>query len=122
MAKNTLKAPVCYIEIPAPDLKKAETFYSSVFGWDVRSSDLSGQPYSSWSTSKEQGGGFDPNLSVKDGGVLFYLEVDDIPAALKTIEDCKGAVIQKKMNLGEHGFIATFKDPNGNRVGLWSRK
>ena len=50
------------------------------------------------------------------GGVLFYLEVDDIPAALKTIEDCKGAVIQKKMNLGEHGFIATFKDPNSNRI------
>ena len=117
-------SPICYIEIPAPDVEKAAAFYRSVFGWAVTESSLSDQPYSTFSTG-EGGfeGGFDSRKSAQAGGVLLYLKVEDLAATLKTIAEAGGSVVGDKSAVGgDFGFFAIFKDPNGNHLGIWARE
>jgi uncharacterized protein len=110
-------ATMCYVEIPSPSLEKAKTFYSKVFGWAV--SDSSMPNYSHFEAGESgMSGGFDPNLSVQDGGVIFYLGVGDIPGSLKTVQREGGSVLQEKTAVGpnaEFGYLAIARDPNGNR-------
>ncbi len=118
MKPPTRHAGICYLEIPAPSLEKAQVFYSAVFGWDMKPS----EGYLSFKTGMLGfEGGFDPKLPVGEGGVVIYVEVKDIPAALKAVKEAGGTVLQDKTGIGEHGFVGFFRDPNGNRIGLWSK-
>ncbi len=115
---------ICYIEIPTPNLKKAGEFYSETFGWKVEPGPIPDY----WMFSTGEGGlsgGLDPNLPVRnDGGVLFYLQVEDIPQAIERVCHAGGQEIQKKTPIadGQYGYLAIFKDPNDNRIGLWSKQ
>ena len=115
---------ICYLEIPAPDVEKAGAFYSVVFGWSIKSSNLSDKMYWEFSTGEGQlSGGLDPALHVQDGGVLLYLKVENIAETLTAVEAAGGSVVRKKFDIGGgYGFSALFKDPNGNRLGLFSVK
>lgn len=115
-------ASVCYVEIPAPDIEKAGTFYSSIFGWQIKPSNLSETPYWEFQTGDGQiSGGLVQERAAHDGGVLLYLKVKDIDATLRRITAQGGTVIMEKTDIGGgHGFSAFFDDPNGNRMGLYS--
>jgi hypothetical protein len=68
------------------------------------------------------GGGFDADAKPTKGGVTLYLAVADIPAAFKKIARAGGKAVRPKTEIpGGMGFMATFDDPNGNRMGLWSK-
>jgi predicted enzyme related to lactoylglutathione lyase len=117
-------SPIVYVEIPAPDLDAASAFYASVFGWTVRESDLSDQPYAMFSAGGDAlSGGLDPSRAVqREGGVILYLKVDDIAATLTAIEAAGGETVRAKQPIGgDYGFSAEFRDPNGNPVGLWAK-
>ncbi|HYF52242.1 MAG TPA: VOC family protein [Planctomycetota bacterium] len=114
---------IVHIEIPAPDLKKATAFYSSVFSWKVDDSFPSsgGEQYAMFQDGAV-GGGFDPRLKPTTDGIVLYIAVKDIPEALKKIAASGGSVIKEKTEIGgNHGYYALFKDPNGNKVGIWCK-
>lgn len=50
---------------------------------------------------------------------VITIQVDDIDASLKRIEQLGGSVVRKKMAVGDTGFAAYFKDSEGNVLGLW---
>ena len=50
---------------------------------------------------------------------MLTIGVDDIDAALETIESSGGQTVEAKMAVGDMGFAAYFNDPEGNLVGLW---
>ena len=116
----TKPAEICHINIPAPDLAKAKAFYTKVFGWKytpMRGMDR----YAFWSAG-EVSGGFDADVKPAKKGVTLFLAVADIAAALKKIEFSGGKAVQAKTAIpGNYGFMATFLDPNGNGMGLWSK-
>ena len=57
------------------------------------------------------------------GGTIVYLNVEgDLDGVLRRIPAAGGAVVKPKFSIGEHGFIALFKDTEGNCVGLHSLK
>ena len=119
------KSSICYLEIPAPDIKKASTFYASVFDWNVRESDLSDVAYSMFDTGEEGAlcGGLDSSKPVQKGGIIFYIKVGNMDAVLAAIKNEGGSVVTGKEDIGGgYGFSAVFEDPNGNHVGLWSDK
>ena len=119
----TKVAPICYIEIPAPNPAKSAAFYSAVFGWQCEASKLSELDYWMFNTGEAQlQGGFTAEKPVQQGGIIFYISVEDIDGTLRQIEVHGGTIVFPKEAIGgEYGFTATFKDPNGNQIGLWTK-
>lgn len=115
-------APICYVEIPAPNIEIAGSFYRSIFNWNISPSHLTDQKYWMFGTGDNQlMGGFDSTKTAQGGGVILYIQIDDIPATLKSIEAMGGKVVRGKFEIGEgYGFSAIFEDPNGNHLGLWA--
>ena len=110
----------CKIEwlvIPSADLKKAARFYSRIFNWKTST-------YTSdfWLFEADTvHGGFDKNLKPNDQGIRFSITVDDINETLNRIENMGGSIVKEKYEIAKgFGFTASFKDPNGNIVELWS--
>ena len=51
----------------------------------------------------------------------FYVQVDDIPAALAKAESLGGKTVVPAVTIPQ-GSFAWFADPDGNTVGLWKPK
>jgi len=115
---------ICYLEIPAPDVEKAGKFYKSAFGWTIMPSGLDEEyPYSMFTTvDGGLSGALDSTKPVADGGVILYIEVDDITEAQKAVEDAGGTNTKDKTEIGgDYGFYSLFKDPNGHTMGIWAK-
>ncbi len=116
---QTVANPLCYLEIPAPDLARAEAFYLKIFSWESR---RSGDAYSMFQAGTLEGGFDSKKKPSPEGGIVFYIKVADIPATLTAISNAGGTIIKQRTDIGEGwGFFGLFLDPNGNRIGLWER-
>jgi hypothetical protein len=45
--------------------------------------------------------------------------VEDIEKALATVESLGGSTVTPKEPVGDMGYVAYFKDSEGNLVGMW---
>jgi hypothetical protein len=117
---------VVHFEIPFDDGDRARAFYREAFGWDV--SEVPGMDYTMVSTGPtEEAGPREPgfiNGGMAQRGDSFVaptvvIDVEDIDAALAKIEGLGGATLLARTPVGEMGFSAYFRDPEGNAVGLW---
>jgi uncharacterized protein len=112
---------ICHVEIPCTDFEKAKKFYGEVFDWEVQV--IPEMDYAMFKGKNGPGGGFSKQLKVSDSGVLFYLEVEDIEAALKKVETAGGQMVKGKTQISpEVGYFGIFTDSDGNVIGLWSQK
>jgi predicted enzyme related to lactoylglutathione lyase len=117
---------VVHFEIPFDDGNRARAFYSEAFGWDV--SEMPEMDYTMVSTGPtEDAGPTEPGF-VNGGmaqrgdsftGPTVVIDVEDIDEALKKVESLGGATLLTKTPVGDMGFSAYFRDPEGNAVGLW---
>lgn len=118
---------IVHFEIPADDLARAQKFYKGVFGWQV--DDMPEMNYAILRTTevgedmmpKEKGrinGGMAKRS--KDLAVpTVTISVKDIDATLKKLEKAGGKTLKGKQPVGDMGFVAYFKDSEGNVIGLW---
>ena len=117
---------VVHFEIPVDDAERAQAFYRQAFGWEL--TNLPGMDYTLAVTGPTgDEGPTEPGYI--GGGMLqrqdpvqspvIVLAVDDIDAALKSVEANGGATIQGKEPVGDMGFAAYFRDCEGNVLGLW---
>ena len=96
----------------------ATDFYRTVFGWNLR-----GDPND---PSFEDGTGhvighFMPDLPVAgEAGVRPYIYVESLDEALEKISVHGGAVVTTPYPEGDL-WVATFRDPAGNVLGVWQR-
>jgi predicted enzyme related to lactoylglutathione lyase len=108
---------VTYMQIPATDADASAAFYQRVFGWNVRGlgtshvgfDDASGAVSGAWIT--------DHAIS-REPGVLPYIYVDRIDDAVSAIESHGGAIVREPYPEGDL-WVATFRDPAGNVIGIW---
>ena len=109
----------CHIEIPAPDLDKAKVFYEKLFQWKI--SIFPDRSYALFDDGLI-GGGFDPLLPITNDGINLIIAVDDITGKLEEIKSAGGKVVKEKTLISEeHGYYASFLDPNGNRLSIWCK-
>lgn len=117
---------IVHFELPFDDEARARTFYTEMFGWDLQS--YPGMDYTMVSTGPSgDRGPTEPGFI--NGGMAqrsenftaptVVVDVDDIEAALGKVENKGGTVLAGKSAVGEMGWSAYFKDPEGNVVGLW---
>jgi predicted enzyme related to lactoylglutathione lyase len=111
-------AGISYLRIPATDPQATAAFYRDVFGWTVDTT----RPDPSF----EDGTGhvighFIPDSAVAgEAGVRPYVYVDSVDDTLKQLTRHGGAVVEAPYPEGDL-WVATFRDPAGNVLGVWQR-
>jgi predicted enzyme related to lactoylglutathione lyase len=108
---------VTHFEAVGGDGKKLQEFYGKAFGWNIDANN----PMNYGMVPAEDagiGGGVGP--AGPDGGqhLTFYIEVDDLQAALDQIEKLGGKTVNPPMDVPGGPSLAHFSDPEGNFVGL----
>ena len=108
--------PVIHFEIGCRDLRAAE-FYTSMFGWTT-------QPYGPAAMidtgSKDGIQGHITALGHEPFHyTIFYVMVDDVPAAIAKAESLGGKVVVPVQDAQGYGKFAWIADPEGNTVGLF---
>ena len=117
MAPAPTNGKICYIEIPAVDIRRSAEFYAKVFGWKIRKrgdgstafDDATGQVSGTWVLGR-------PALS--QPGLLVYIMVDSVAATIEAVVAHGGALVQP-IGADAPEITARFRDPAGNVIGLY---
>ena len=111
---------IVHFEIPADDVSRAKNFYEQAFGWKI--SDPWNMNYFLVETKAKGEEGINGGLMPrKHPGQPFmnYVGVDSIDASIEKVEKAGGVVALPKTEIGPGmGWIAAFKDTEGNIMGL----
>ncbi len=120
------KHTVSWFEIPVSDIDRAAKFYSSILGVEMNRMEWEGAKMAFFPGGQDVVHGAlvkAQEYVPSDKGTIVYLNGSpDLNEVLNKVEKAGGTVLKPKFNIGEHGFIAYFKDPEGNRVALHSMK
>jgi uncharacterized protein len=108
--------PVVHFEVLGKDADALQAFYGKVFDWELSPV----MPTYAMVTKQADGiaGGVGSTPDGSEGHVTFYVQVDDLAAALEQIEAAGGRTIQPPMDVPDGPSIALFADPEGHVVGL----
>jgi predicted enzyme related to lactoylglutathione lyase len=118
---------VVHFEVPFDDGDRARNFYKEAFGWQVTEMPEMGYTLVMTGPSGDQGptepgfinGGMLPRQDSASPGPVVVVDVDSIDASLEKIRGLGGSDLVGKTPVGDMGFAAYFKDPEGNVIGLW---
>ena len=110
---------ICYVELPASDIKRSANFYEKVFGWKIGQrgdgaiafDDGVGEVSGTWLTGRP------PSTP----GLLIYIMVDSVAAAIDILVAHGGELVQP-MGLDAPEITARFRDPGGNVIGLYQKQ
>ena len=119
---------VVHFEIPADDQERAGKFYREALGW--RMEPVPGMDYTMVITTDmdpDTGqpttpGGINGGMTAREGRItapVITVDVPDINAALKAVEEHGGAVVMPRSEIPGMGYTAYFQDSEGNVMGLW---
>jgi uncharacterized protein len=111
---------VLWFEVVGKDGKKLRDFYSNLFGWKIQVDTSSGFDYGMvQSADGGVGGGIGTSPDGSAGFATFYVEVDDLDAALAKAEKLGGKTVMPATPIpGMDLKFAYFSDPEGHVIGL----
>ena len=115
-----------WFEIPATDIKRAKSFYESIFGIQMQDmGEMMGMKMVGFPAEMGNGkasGGLvqGPNHKPSMDGAVVYLNANpNIQQVIDRIEKSGGKMIMPKMQISpEIGYMAFFTDTEGNRMAL----
>lgn len=113
----SVNGKLCYLEIPAGDIRRSADFYHKVFGWDTRQrgdghlafDDATGNISGAWVTGRPAMG---------EVGLLIYIMVDSVASTLDAVVANGGQLVQP-IGADAPEITARFLDPGGNVLGLY---
>jgi len=117
MSPTLANGKICYLEIPALDVQRSREFYQAVFGWAIRLrgdgstafDDGAGEVSGTWVTGRRP---------AAEPGLLFYIMVDSVAAAVAAVIEHGGELVQP-IGADAPEVTARFRDPAGNVIGLY---
>ena len=117
MPPTPANGKVCYIEIPAVDIRRSADFYATVFGWKIRQrgdgrtafDDTTGEVSGTWVVGRK---------AASEPGLLLYIMVDSVAAAVDAVIARGGELVQP-IGADAPEVTARFRDPAGNVLGLY---
>jgi uncharacterized protein len=107
---------VTYLHIPCREPPRAADFYETVFAWKLRRD--SDEPAFADATGHVIGH-FIVGEPSQEAGIVPYVYVDDLDRTLTLITD-RGGTVAGKPRLEGSLQVATFHDPEGNLIGVWT--
>jgi len=121
--------PVGWFEIPVTDMDRAQKFYEAVFHIEIQRHEMQGMQMGWFPMIPDTMGATGTLMLAEsyvpshDGTMVYFTAPNgDIDTTLKSVEEQGGKVMNPKMSIGEHGFVAHFEDSEGNRIALHSRE
>jgi len=111
---------LCYLEVPATDVRQSVAFYEKVLGWNIRHRD-SAHPSFDDATGDVSGSFTTGRQISSEPGLLPYVWVESIDATLNRAA-AEGGVVVEALHTdfpGSACWIATFRDSAGNLLGLY---
>ena len=124
MARN----PIDWFEIYVQDLERARDFYQAVFQIELQPLESPGElEMLAFPQDLDQygcGGALVAHRDMPSGGnsTVVYLHCDDCAEEAARVGENGGTLLREKMSIGQHGFVALAKDPDGNLIGLHSNR
>ena len=112
---------VYYFEMPVEDFERAIEFYETVFGWKITRSERPSGPYYSVNTGEEKKPGINGSFFKKEQGwatVSNVINVDNIDECIAKLQELGGAIVFPKTTINGVGYLAYFKDTEGNTFGM----
>ena len=116
-----------WFEICAHDIDRAQHFYEGIFDIKMHRMDMAGQHMAGF--PGEPGDGKAHGAVVKspfhtpseDGSIIYLNGNPDLSVALDKVHAHGGTVVMPKTKISDDvGYMAMFKDTEGNRVALHS--
>jgi predicted enzyme related to lactoylglutathione lyase len=109
---------IVHFEINTRDAKRTKSFYTKLFGWKYKDSDVPGIEYY-LIDGVNPGGAINPLAEdSKVKAPTVYFGVEDIDKTLKTVRD-QGGTADEKMPIPGQGWFAGCTDPDGNSFSLF---
>ncbi|SRR5579884_926345 len=106
-----------YLQIPAINARQSAIFYEQVFGWKIRERDTD-HPRFDDGTGQVSGAWVTDQAISREPGLLLYIYVDAIDNAIEQIKAQGGEIVKAPFPEGNL-WVATFRDPAGNVLGLF---
>jgi predicted enzyme related to lactoylglutathione lyase len=121
-----MSARVMHFEIPFDDGDRARGFYSKAFGWQVMPMPDMSYTLVMTGPSGDQG---PTEIGFINGGMMqrqepftapnIVIDVANLEDALKAVNEAGGTTVSERQAVGDMGFVAYFKDTEGNLIGIW---
>jgi hypothetical protein len=110
----------CWVDLGAPDVEAARSFYSAVLGWTYTGGEPEFGGYLTCQAGGRDAAGIGPQQNPDDPPRwTTYFAVDDADATAERITSAGGTVLVAPMDVGPMGRMAIALDPQGNPFGLW---
>lgn len=111
---------VVHFEIPCDNPQKTMNFFGDVFGWTFQQ--FGDMEYWTVITGDDKLPGINGGLMKKQNPgqpVANSIDVLNLDNAVKKIEGAGGTIVVPKMAIPSVGWLAYFKDPDGNIHGIY---
>ncbi|MEJ2163132.1 MAG: VOC family protein [Robiginitalea sp.] len=124
------KNAIGWVEIPVSDMDRAKAFYETVFDREIQVHAM-GDLIMGWFPYVQGKEGASGSLvqhpdfyrPSESHGPVVYFTSSDVQIELDRVEAAGGRIIQSKTQISEAvGFMALFRDSEGNRIALHSNK
>jgi len=119
--------PVGWFEIYVQDLPRAKRFYETVFETELKAlnSPSPEMAFLAFPMAQEGYGAAGALVKMEGGPIggnatVVYFSCEDCAVEASRVAGAGGRVEKSKMSIGEYGFIALVRDPDGNMIGLHS--
>ena len=113
--RNNMAGNLVHFELNAKDANRAKRFYTSLFGWKFKDSEIPGIEYYVIDGANP-GGAINPMQA--DPGPVVYFDTDDIDASIGKVRDLGGKSDDKQAIPGQ-GWFAACVDTEGNNFSLF---
>jgi predicted enzyme related to lactoylglutathione lyase len=109
---------IVHFELNTRNAERAKKFYSKLFGWKYKDSEIPGVEYY-LIDGVTPGGAINPlTEDSKVKAPTVYFGTDDIDATLKKVRD-GGGTADEKLPIPGQGWFAACTDPDGNSFSLF---
>ncbi len=111
---------VVWTEIPVSDLAKAEKFYSTVFGWQMKRDDTGPNPVVNFTAEMSDSSGhlYPGKPANGDGPTIHLVLPGKLEDGIGRCQKAGGKVLSPVIDIPP-GRFAYALDPDGNSIGLF---
>jgi len=110
---------ICYIEIPATDIRQSAEFYNRAFGWQIRQRGDGSTAFDD-TVNEVSGTWVLGRPPAAEPGLMVYIMVASASAAVAAVVSAGGEIVQP---IDPHAteVTAMLRDPAGNVIGIYQQ-